>query len=106
MNENEIKTFVKENISNFKKFANGSPYDGETISYNLGNLFVVTCEEFFDKSSYQLRYKNKISEDVLAKTIFDFVDKLYKDMFEKPDKDSDWNWRLSQATNTTLRNQW
>lgn len=106
MNENEIRAFLKENIYNIKKFANGSLYDGETVSYNLGNTFVVTCEEYFDKASYQLRFNNKISEDVLAKLIFEYVDKLYKEVVEKPDKDSDWNWRLSQATNTTLRNQW
>ena len=106
MNENEIKYFVKENTSKFKKFSNGSHYDGETVSYNLGNSFVVTCEEYFDKASYQLRFNNRISEDSLAKIIFEYVEKLYKETVEKPDKDSNWQWRLAQATNATLQNKW
>lgn len=86
MNIDNLKNYVKENLNKIKKYEAGSPYDGETISYTIGNKFVVTYEDDNKQDYYQLRFKSEIDESLAAREMFELVQNSYNKLHKSKKK--------------------
>ena len=75
----KMVNFIDRNAAKIKAGGNGSPYDGETNYYSIGNKFICKNIWSMDKDEYEFTFNGVTVKGGYAEGIYEQVKMLYRD---------------------------